>query len=77
MYLTAKQLTAACEKNDFIIVRHIDGYTSALNCKISSLRRFDMVRLGDGFTKYIGWKRCSFQEYISLKTPFISSNPKP
>lgn len=68
--LTRKQLHRACKSNKYIAVRWFDGVVTAINCKIADHARFDNVNKGNQLTNLISWRPCSFQEYISLKTPF-------
>ena len=70
-YMTRKQLNEVCMNNDYIILRYDNNSVSALNCKAAFLSRFKNVPKDDTKTKYIGWQKCSFMEYISLKTTFL------
>ena len=80
-YLTRKQLTDICKKNDYIILREyfkFDTYLCksvihALNCKVAFFNRYKNVRNEELPTKYVSWRKCTFNEYISYKTPFMNS----
>jgi len=69
--ITRRQLYKACINNDYIILRRYNNSVTVLNCKIAFLSRFQDVPKDKTRTKYFGWRKCSFQEYISYKTPFI------
>ena len=70
MNLTRKQLHEACKKNRYIAIRWTDGLLTAINCRIVNHSRFNNISKGNQSTNFIGFYPCSFQEYISLKTPF-------
>lgn len=68
--LTVGQLEKACSENSFIILRTASNGQYGFNCKIRSLSK---IKKGAPYleTNYIGFKPCSFNEYISFKVPFI------
>ena len=70
MNITRKQLYEACKNNNYIAVRWYDGVVTAINCKIVAFKRFHNINKGNIKTNFIGWRPCSFHEYISMKTPF-------
>ena len=72
--ITRKQLHEICKNNKYIAVRWFDGVVTAINCKIADHARFNNVKKGNQPTRFIGWWPCSFQEYISLKTPFYGKS---
>ena len=70
--LTAKQLYNICLKNKYIIVRYVNGQITAINCKVVTLKIFDNIKNKNHHTRFISYKPCSFMDYISNKTPFMS-----
>ncbi len=70
MNITRNELYKICRNNKYIAVRWFDGVVTAINCKIANLKCFNNIEKGNQPTYFIGWKPCSFQEYINLKTPF-------
>ena len=70
-YITKKQLNEICANNSYIVLRYHDNSISALNCKTAFLSRFNNIIKDDSETNYTGWYKCSFMEYIRLKTPFL------
>ncbi len=71
--LTMKQIDYICKNNKYIVLRYFDNETIAVNCRISEIskrKHKDKLNLNKK-TNFISYYPCSFQEYISLKTPFI------
>lgn len=74
--MTIKQVIEACKKHRFVLVRTISGSLYGINCKIVDLKssKESAEKQGlDAQTKYIGFIPCDFQEYISMKMPFLGS----
>ena len=74
--MTKKKLTKVCSNNNYIVLRYKHNGVSALNCKVAALSCFNNVKNDNTETKYVGYYRCSFMEYIQLKVPFIATKPK-
>jgi hypothetical protein len=71
--LTLKQIDYICKNNKYIVLRCLDNDIIAINCKVSEIskrKHKDKLNLNKK-SNYVGFYPCSFQEYISLKTPFI------
>ena len=64
-YLLTSSLKRAIEQNRFILVRHFNGYLYGINCKIP----FRWLQDNEE-TVIIGWRSCSFHEYLTYKIPF-------
>jgi hypothetical protein len=72
--LSQFDLLKAVNANDYIIVRHCNGKVMGVNCRIA--REISLFKYGASHlveTNYISFRKCSFNEYISKKTPFIKS----
>jgi hypothetical protein len=68
--MMVSQIQKACEENRFIVLRSRSGFTMGVNCRVKNLKRFkDAIDLE---TDYISFYPVGFQEYISLKAPFIN-----
>lgn len=68
--LTFKQIDIICSKNKYIVLRTFDNYLIAVNCKVSEISKRKYKYNPNNKSQYISFYPCSFQEYISLKTPF-------
>jgi len=66
--LTANQLKKACEENKFILVRMKSGRIWGMNCKLGLMVPFLKLH-GNYETPWIGFKPCSYNEYLTYKAP--------
>ena len=69
--MTREQLHKVCENNNYIVLTYLDNSVSAFNCKAALLSRFSNTKKNSAKTKFKTWRKCTFMEYLSLKTPFI------
>jgi hypothetical protein len=68
--MTSAQLEIILSSNPFVMLRHYKGYTMAVNSKVSSIAKRGRV---DIETDFVSYRPCNFMEYISNKTPFITT----
>lgn len=69
--MTVAQVREACEKNNYIILRHCDGYSFAINTGIARIKKSRTSKRGNKKTNFIGFYPIDFQTYISKKHPFL------
>lgn len=72
--MTVAQVKKALSKNDYCIFRRVEGVKVGVNCKILNITK--ELTENRKQTNVIGFYPCSFQEYISHKTPFLTSKRK-
>jgi hypothetical protein len=72
--LTVETLIKACKNNKYIAIRHKDNSLVGINCGIASLKSTQLKNQNrlKNKTNITGYKIINFQEYITLKKPFIS-----
>lgn len=69
--LTFNELTAACRKFDYLIVRTSKGAEIGLNGRLADIGIVKkMLVKKDHPTMCVSFRECSFMEYISKKTGF-------
>ena len=74
MNLTIGQIKKAISSSDYILCRDQNGFLHGINSKIMNTKKIKSSlenRGKDGLTIWIGWKPCTFMEYINYKDPFI------
>ena len=72
MNLTVDQLRQACANNRFIAARYSDNTVIGINCGIAKIKStINKPNLETDFTSYYP---IDFQEYISIKAPYFTSN---
>jgi len=73
-YLSVDQLSKACIENRYFILRTPSGATMAINTGVFNLalRKAQERYKTKLRTKFISFRPCSFQNYITYKKPFIS-----
>jgi len=72
--MTVSEFKKALTTHRFILARHNLGFQVGLNSKILGILSKKKVK-GSVQTNYVSFTPCSFMEYISKKTSFISSKP--
>lgn len=73
--MTAEMLDKACQKNDYLILRHIEGAKVGINCRGAEIAKRMNGFKGTWLTLYVSFKPCTFQEYISHKIGFLPHKP--
>lgn len=68
--MTSIMLYNACKKNDYLILRLTDNSRMAVNCKCVEIAKRRNRFLGTLKTVFVSFRPCTFQEYITHKTPF-------
>lgn len=71
--ITNNDLYKACKKNEYLQLAWKDGSFSVLNCKIGLFKKYERFCRDEIDTQIVGLWPISFSEYISRKTPFITS----
>lgn len=74
-YMSVSQVENALKNNNYILLRLTRGRIVAVNCKILKTKTIkkDLLELDKNkLIPYIGFRPCSFQEYLSNKEPFFS-----
>lgn len=74
-YMSVSQVENALRNNNYIILRLSRGRVVAVNCRILNTKTIkrDLLELDKNkLIPYIGFRPCSFQEYLSSKEPFFS-----
>lgn len=71
--IKAKQLEEICSTRAYILLRHSDGSQIAANCKSIDICKRYKYYGPNANTKFISFRDCSFNEYISKKLVFIES----
>lgn len=74
-YMSVSQVENALRNNNYILLRLTRGRIVAVNCKILKTKtvKKDLLELDKNkLIPYIGFRPCSFQEYLSNKEPFFS-----
>lgn len=69
--MTAETLNKVCQTNNYIILRLVDNSIIALNCRCAEIAKRRNAFNGKARTLFVSFKSCTFQEYISHKTPFL------
>lgn len=72
--MTIRQVIEIGDKYSFIIVRRDDNFCFAVNTRIFSLRKMAeklSAKNIESESRFIGFRPCSFNEYISRKVPFL------
>jgi len=73
--LTVSQLRKICKANRFIAVRCCtDNSVIGINCKVENLQRFK--NLQEYETQFYAYYPIDFNEYISIKLPFLNIKRK-
>jgi hypothetical protein len=70
-YLTVRQVKAACEKHQYLLLRHASGSQVAINSRISKVIEKKGYVKDHIKTIFVGYLPCDFQTYITKKVPFI------
>lgn len=77
MRLTAKLVHEILSTNKYVILRHWTGKEIGVNAGIINTKKGSLNFTKSKMhwrTKYISFRPCSFQEYISKKGYFIETN---
>lgn len=71
--LTIAQLKKALSNNKYLIIRERSGKRYAVNCAILKTKQMNRVKIlhPNKATRVLSYMPCDFQEYITLKIPFI------
>jgi hypothetical protein len=70
-YLNRLQLKKICDQNRFLALRYDDGSLMGVNCKVASLLDNKGKVIDHSLTNFVSAIPISFQEYITLKRPFL------
>jgi hypothetical protein len=70
--MTTKQLKSALRKHPFILARHESGLQIGINSKVLNMAA-KRHNNDNEETWYQSFNPCSFMEYISHKTPFVTT----
>ena len=74
--LTTKKVKNILESNKYVLMRMTNGSLIGINCKLVNLNRmkinFTKTKM-NWRTRYIGFKPCSFNEYLNHKGYFVES----
>lgn len=68
--MTKFQIKKAMHKNKYIVLRHITGRQKGINCAIINLKSVKRQFEENAETRFISFRKCSFERYISTKAPF-------
>lgn len=74
--LTTKQVKKILESNKYVLMRKTDGELIGINCKLVTYDRMKIHFTKSKMnwrTRYVSYKPCSFNEYLSHKGYFIDS----
>lgn len=69
-FLKAEQINEICNNLKYILLRYPNGSQFAFNCKVNSIAKKRNRYYPGKEMPFISYRECSFNEYISLKTPF-------
>ena len=69
--LLISQLFKICSENEYIAARFSNNEVVGINCKIANLSRFNHKRAQNKESRIISCKPINFQQYISIKKPFL------
>ena len=69
-YLTVKQVSDACKKNDYLLFRFNSGYQMGVNGKVAILARKRTNKKDNDKTDFVSFIPCGINEYIEHKHPY-------
>lgn len=69
--MTFKELQKAVDNNSYIRLRTYTGQIIAINCKARGIMKKRYKFHPNTESVFIGFRPCSFQEYITHKVPYL------
>ena len=70
-FLTVAQVSKACAENKYLLLRYNSGCLIGVNGIMAKIARRKIPLKDTDKTGVIGFIPCSFDEYLTHKTPFI------
>ena len=72
--LTIKQISNACEKHKYLLLRFRSGHLMGVNSKVANILKSRNTYNENQETDFMSFRPCDLIEYINHKHPFFKPN---